>query len=342
MRETRAVAASAVLIDPTSGQVLALANRPAADPNRYARARDAERVNRAVVHQYEPGSTFKIVTMASALEQGKVRADQRVDCENGTYRYRGRLIRDIARYGILSAREVFEKSSNVGMVKIVRHVDPYELRDAIVRFGFSRRTGIELPGELDGSLSQVKNWSAQTQPSLAFGYEVGATVLQMASAISIIANDGVRVPPSVVLGLRDPDGRVQRFAPADSRRVIDGRVARELTAMMEGVVRRGSGTRARIAGYRVAGKSGTARKLVGGVYSDTEYVASFGGFAPASSPRLVALVVIDTPRGEHYGGQVAAPVFRRIMKDALSYVRAPHDEGAVTLARAPVAGREGR
>jgi len=341
MRDTRAVAASAILMDPASGQILALANRPAANPNRYSRATDAQRINRAVVHQYEPGSTFKIVTMASALEQGKVLADQRVNCEQGTYRYRGRLIRDISRYGILSAREVFEKSSNVGMVKIVRRVDPHLLRDTIVRFGFGSRTGIELPGELTGSLSQVSKWSAQTQPSLAFGYEVGVSVLQMASAISVIANDGVRVPPRVVLGLRDADGQVRRLAPPAPRHVIESAVAREITAMMEGVVLRGSGTRTRMGGYRVAGKSGTARKLLKSGYSDTEYIASFGGFAPVSSPRLVALVVIDTPRGEHYGGQVAAPVFRRIMEDALSYVRAPRDEGAVTLASAPRAAGAG-
>jgi cell division protein FtsI (penicillin-binding protein 3) len=332
MRDTRARAASAILIDPVTGQILALANRPAADPNRYNRATDDQRINRAVVHQYEPGSTFKIVTMAAALERRKVGPDQRFNCEQGSYTYRGRRIRDIARHGILSASEVFEKSSNVGMVKIVRKVDAHDLHDTIVRFGFGSRTGIELPGELPGSLRPVSDWSAQTKPSLAFGYEIGTTVVQMATALAVIANGGVRVPVRTVLGVRDADGRVHRLEEPDPYAVIDRGVARELTAMMEGVVVRGSGTRARLPGYRIAGKSGTARKVVGGRYSDTDYIASFGGFAPASAPRLVALVVLDTPRGLHYGGQVAAPVFRRIMEDALSYVRAPRDEGAVTLA----------
>jgi cell division protein FtsI/penicillin-binding protein 2 len=332
MRETRARATSAILIDPVTGQILALANRPAADPNAYGRANDAQRINRAVVHQYEPGSTFKVVSMAAALEQGKVRPDQRFDCERGTYNYRGRTIRDISAYGILTAREAFEKSSNVCLVKIVRPVDPYDLHDTIVRFGFGSRTGIELPGEVTGTLRDVADWSAQTQPSLAFGYEIGVTVLQMASALSVVANDGVRVPTRVLLGLRDANGRVHRFEPPEPERVIDSRIARELSAMMEGVVERGSGTRARLPGYRIAGKSGTARKLVDGRYSHRCYIASFGGFAPVSSPRLVALVVIDMPRGEHYGGQVAAPVFRRIMEDALRHVRAPRDAGAVTLA----------
>lgn len=341
MRDTRARAASAVLIDPVTGQILALANRPAVDLNRYSRATDGQRVNRAVVHQYEPGSTFKIVTMAAALEHGKVRPDQRVDCEQGSYTYRGRRIRDIARHGIIPASRVFEESSNVGMVKIVRRVDAHDLHDTIVRFGFGSRTGIELPGELPGSLHPVSDWSAQTKPSLAFGYEIGTTVVQMAAAFAAIANGGVRVPPRVVLGVRDADGRVYRFEGPEPYAVIDRDVAREMTAMMEGVVLRGSGTRARLPGYRIAGKSGTARKLVGGRYSDTDYIASFGGFAPASAPRLVALVVIDTPRGPHYGGQVAAPVFRRIMEDALRYVRAPRDEGAVTLAGARHPARAG-
>lgn len=332
IRDTRAKAASAVLMDPVSGQVLALANRPAADPNRYNRATDGQRINRAVVYQYEPGSTFKIVSMAAALERRKVRPNQRINCEHGTYSYRGRRIRDIGRHGILSASEVLEKSSNVGMVKIVSAVDAHDLHDTIVRFGFGSRTGIELPGELPGTLRPVSDWSDQTKPSLAFGYEIGATVLQMTTALSVIANGGVRVPARVVLGVRDEGGRVYRIEPPDPYAVVDRSVARELTAMMEGVVLRGSGTRARVPGYRIAGKSGTARKLVGGHYSDTDYVASFGGFAPASAPRLVALVVLDTPQGLHYGGQVAAPVFRRIMENGLSYVRAPRDEGAVTLA----------
>jgi len=341
MAETRARAASAVLLDPATGQVLALANRPAADPNRYGEATDDQRVNRAVVHQYEPGSTFKIVSMAAALEHGAVRPGQHFDCENGRYTYRGRSIRDIARNGILSAREVFEKSSNVGMVKIVRRLKPDHLRDTVARFGFGRRTGIELPGELPGTLHPVSKWSGQTQPSLAFGYEVSVTVLQMASALSVIANDGVRLPTGVVLGLRDADGHVHRFPTSEGHRAISRDTARVLKSLMEGVVIRGTGTRAGLSGYRVAGKSGTARKLVGGRYSETETIASFGGFAPLDSPRLVGLVVIDTPRGQHYGGQVAAPVFRRIMEDALGYVRAPRDEGALTLADARSSARRG-
>jgi cell division protein FtsI (penicillin-binding protein 3) len=338
MRETRAAAASGILMDPATGQILALANRPAADPNRYGRASDAQRINRAVVHQYEPGSTFKIVTMASALEHGKVRPDQLFNCEQGSYLFRGRRIRDIGRNGTLSARQVFEKSSNVGMVKIVHRIDPHDLRDTISRFGFGSRTGIELPGELTGSLYPVAKWSAQSQPSLAFGYEIGVTVLQMAQALSVVANDGVRVPTRLVLGVRDEDGRLNRLPSPESYRVIDSAAVRELTTMMEGVVQRGTGTQARLPGYRIAGKSGTARKLIDGRYSESDYVVSFGGFGPVSRPRLVGLVVVDTPRSATTGGVVAAPVFRRIMEDALVYVRAPADGPPAMLARSADGG----
>jgi len=332
MRETGAQAASAVVMDPATGQILALANRPAADANRYGQAGDQARINRAVVHQYEPGSTLKVVTMAAALEHGKVRPQQQVDCESGSYTFRRRRIRDTPPRGILSAAEVLEKSSNIGMVKIVNRLDRRTLHKKIADFGFGARTGIELPGESSGDLRPLAAWSAQTQPSLAFGYEISVTVLQMASALAVIANDGVRIPPRLVLGLRDADGRVRRFDPPPANRVISSRTARELTSMMEGVVLRGTGTRARLPGYRLAGKSGTARKVVDGRYSASDYMASFGGFGPVSWPRLVTLVVIDTPQGDHFGGQVAAPVFRRIMEDALSYVRAPRDEDAVILA----------
>jgi len=338
MRETRADAASGILVDPATGQILALANRPAADPNHYGRASDAQRINRAVVHQYEPGSTFKIVTMASALEHGKVRPDQLFNCEQGSYLFRGRRIRDIGRNGTLSARQIFEKSSNVGMVKIVHRIDPHDLRDTISRFGFGSRTGIELPGELSGSLYPVAKWSAQSQPSLAFGYEIGVTVLQMAQALSVVANDGVRVPTRLVLGVRDADGRLNRLQPPEPYRVIDSAAVRELTTMMEGVVQRGTGTRARLPGYRIAGKSGTARKLIDGRYSESDYVVSFGGFGPVSRPRLVGLVVVDTPRSATTGGVVAAPVFRRIMEDALVYVRAPADGPPAMVARSADGG----
>ena len=336
MRETGARSASAVLMDPTNGQILALANRPAADLNRYDKAGAAARINRAVVHQYEPGSTFKIVPMAAALELGTIRPDQRFDCERGSYRLGRRTIGDTSPNGLLSAREIMQKSSNIGMVKIARTLEPKTLRNAILRFGFGDRTGIELPGEQAGLLRPVSQWNAYSRASLAFGQEVGSTVLQMAAAFAIVANDGVRIPPRIVIGIRDHDGRLHRFAPPKARRVVSHRTARELTSMLEGVISSGTGRRAEVPGYRLAGKSGTAQKIVDGRYSETEYVASFGGFGPVRSPRIVGLVVLDSPRSDrHQGGQVAAPVFRRIMSDALRYLRVPGDRERLAVSREP-------
>jgi len=327
MRETGALAATGVLLDPATGQVLALANRPAADPNHYGQAHESERINRALVHFYEPGSTFKFVPMAAALEVGGLRSTERVFCENGVYTAGGRTIRDISPYGRLTPRQILEKSSNIGMVKITARLEPGELHEAISNFGFGARTGIELPGESLGLVRPVEKWSSFSQDSLAFGQEVAVTAIQMTSGLSVLANDGVRIAPRVVLGTRDPEGRVQLLrAPTPERVVTDGTAA-ELRGMLESVIETGTGTRASVWGYRMAGKSGTAQKAIDGEYSDTHYVASFGGFGPLSEPRLVGLVVLDSPRGkQHQGGRVAAPVFGRIMNEALRYLRVPTDE----------------
>jgi cell division protein FtsI (penicillin-binding protein 3) len=326
MRETGARAASAILLDPSNGQVLALANRPVADPNRYGSARDDQRVNRALVHFYEPGSTFKIVPMAAALDRGVVRTSQLIHCENGRYSVGPRQIHDVTPHQLLTPRQILEKSSNIGMVKVVQALGRHDLYDSITAFGFGLETGIELPGESPGSFAPVARWSGFTQASLAFGQEIGVTPLQMASALSAIANDGVRVAPRVVLGTRDAEGRLRRHSAPQGTRVISAGTAREITEMMEAVVERGTGRRAAIDGYRLAGKSGTAQKATVGGYSETEYIASFGGFGPVSAPRLVGLVVLDSPRGDrHQGGKVAGPVFGRIMVEALRHLRAPQD-----------------
>jgi cell division protein FtsI (penicillin-binding protein 3) len=326
MRETGAREASVILLDPNTGQIFALANRPAAALDRYAEATDAERLNRAVVSMYEPGSTFKIVPMAGALERNRLRPNEGVYCEKGTFRVGRRTIRDVASYKTLTARQVMAKSSNIGMVKITRKLQRQELWETIDRFGFGKETGIELPGECAGSLQPVSSWSGLSQDSLAFGQEIGVTALQMATAIAAVANDGVRVPPRVVLGTRGPDGRLLRFTPPRAEKVLDPRVARELQRMLEEVVKSGTGTRAAVPGYRIAGKSGTAQVALAGGYSDSSYVASFGGFGPVSGPRVAGLVVLHSPAGDRYhGGEVAGPIFGRIMSGALRHLRVPAD-----------------
>jgi cell division protein FtsI (penicillin-binding protein 3) len=329
VRETGAKAASAVMMDPRTGHVLAMANWPTLDANEFGKADLRERRNRAVTDMYEPGSTFKIVTMAGALSRGVVRSQERIFCENGRYKLGSRSIRDTGRHGYLTPTEILAKSSNIGMVKLVSRLDPEELWQTIDDFGFGSRTGIELPGESGGTVHPVRKWSGASQASLSFGHEINVTALQVASAFATIANHGVLLPPRVVRGFREHDGGFVAAPTPPARQVMQPAIAADLRRMLERVVAEGTSTRAAIPGYRVAGKSGTAQKIVNRAYSETEYVASFGGFAPASDPRIVALVVLDTPRGpRRQGGRVAAPAFRAIMEDALLQLRVPADREA--------------
>lgn len=328
MRETDARAGSAVLMDPRSGEVLALANRPTADPNQYGKASPEGRRNRAVVDLYEPGSTFKVVTAAAALDRATVSTEQVFDCEGGSIQIGGRRIGDRRRFGRLSVREILEESSNVGMIKVGRTLAPEVFYDYIRRFGFGQRTGIELPGERAGQLQKPSRWSALSPASLAIGHEIGVTAVQLASAVGAIANEGVLVPPRIVLATRDTSGRLTPASRGEPRRVLSRETARTLAGLLEGVVLRGTGKLAAVPGYRIAGKTGTAQKVIpGGGYSSSHYVASFAGFAPLRAPRLVGLVVLDSPSGgAHSGGLAAAPVFSRIMPEALAHLRVPPDE----------------
>jgi cell division protein FtsI (penicillin-binding protein 3) len=328
MRETRARAASAIVLDPATGEVLALANRPTADPNHYGHSTPDQRRNRAVVEVYEPGSTFKVVTAAALLDAGAVVPSETIHCENGAFAFAGRRIRDHHPYGLLTFREILEHSSNIGMVKAGGRLAHHSMHGYVSAFGFGRRTGIELPGEVSGLLAQAARWTPSTRASVSFGHEIGVTVLQMASAFAAVANDGELVPPRIVLGFRDAAGTVHPAPSAEPRRVISSRTAAVLTELLEGVVERGTGKSAQIPGYRIAGKTGTAQKVIPKVgYSTTEHMASFAGYGPVRRPRIACLVVLDTPAGGvHTGGLTAAPVFARIVSEALAYLRVPPDE----------------
>ncbi|NIM01803.1 MAG: PASTA domain-containing protein [Acidobacteria bacterium] len=331
MRRTGAKAATALILDSKTAQVLAMANRPTIDRSGPSDdwARSDGRANRAVEHMFEPGSTFKIVPMALAIEHDTIDLGERFYCHDGKpYRTSyGRTINDVSKNGMLTPTMVMAKSSNIGMTKINRRLDAATLREGILSFGFARRTGIELTAESPGTLAGLEKWSEFTHDSVSFGQEINVTALQIASAMATIANDGVRVEPRIGLGTQDADGRLTLFEPAPSHRVVSERTARTVRTMLEEVVEKGSGTAARLPGYRVAGKSGTAQKAVAGAgYSDTDFIASFAGFAPASDPRIVVLVVLDTPRGTRLqGGEIAAPVFASILAEALQYLRVPKD-----------------
>ncbi|MCP3981634.1 MAG: transpeptidase family protein [bacterium] len=329
MRRTGAGAATAILLDARTGEVLALANRPAADLARYSQASDAEKINRAAVHFYEPGSTFKVVSMAAILEHGAPRLNQRVFCENGLLLTEKRKIRDTKPHGWLTPYEIVARSSNIGMVKLAKNLTQRELWETVHSFGFGEQTGIELPGESAGSFLDVSRWSGFSHDSISFGQEIGVTAIQMASALGIVANDGVLVPPRVVLGTRDESGELRPKSPEKTRRVISTGTARHVRAMMERVVEKGTGMEAAIDGYRIGGKTGTAQKKAAGRtgYSTKHHIASFGGFGPGRDPRLVGLVLVDSPSGEiDDGGRIAAPVFRRIFTAALRHLRIPSDD----------------
>jgi cell division protein FtsI/penicillin-binding protein 2 len=327
MRETGARWASAVLIDPRSGEVLAMSSRPTADPNDYGSSNPEGRRNRAVTDAFEPGSTFKIVTVAAGLDTGAVHPEQRFDCGNGGIQVAGLRIGDYKPFGVLSLREIVENSSNVGMVRVSSMMKAATLDEYIRRFGFGDKTGIELPGEIRGILAPLAEWSGISAASLSFGHEIGVTPLQLAAAFAAVANDGVRVPPRIVLGTRDADGRFEPSERPEARRVVSSATAHTLGSILEGVIVRGTGRGAGVPGYRIAGKTGTAQKVIAGAYSDDLYVASFGGYGSARTPRVAGVVVLDSPSGDvHTGGAVAAPVFGRILADALAYLRVPADE----------------
>jgi cell division protein FtsI/penicillin-binding protein 2 len=327
LKETRerwnAVATTAVILDPRTGGILAMGVEPGFDANRFSRVpRDRQR-NRAVTDTYEPGSTFKVVTVSAALETGKVTPSTKFTLAP-TIEVADRTIHDAEPRGTqtMSVSQIISHSSNVGVVTLALGLGRQTLSEWIARFGFGKATGIEYPGESPGIVVHPDLWSGSTIGNVPIGHGIAVTPLQMASAFASIANGGVSVSPHVVE--RVVGGTV---AEPKQRRVISERTARQVTAMLRGVVDEGSGVEAAVPGYRVAGKTGTAAKPdpVNGGYSESRYVASFVGFAPAKNPRFVALVTVDEPRGTIWGGTAAAPAFRAIAEFALQYFQVPPD-----------------
>ncbi len=337
MSEFSPVGASVVVLRPQTGELLALASRPGFDPNDYSDAREESRKNRAVSDYYEPGSTFKVVTAAAALDAGRVRPNEVIWCENGSIVVgKHRFKEDRLPYGNLTFTEVLAKSSNVGAIKVGARLGGQEFLDYIRAFGFGRKSGIELPGESPGMLREVADWSGLSQASIAMGQEIGATPLQLAAALATVANDGVYVKPFVVGATVGPDGKREPPRPASpalSHRVIEANTARALRRMLQSVTIDGTGKAAAVRGYTVGGKTGTAQKIdASGRYSHGKYVSWFSGFVPADDPALVIVVMVDEPRGpKFHGGDVAAPVFSRIALPVLQYLGVPADSEAPLL-----------
>ena len=325
----------AILIRPDSGEILAMAATPSFNPNRYGDYPASHWRNRSVMDVYEPGSTFKIVAAAAALEEGVTTEDERIDCGGGFIRVAEHIIRDHRVFDVLDFREVIELSSNVGMIRIGQRLGRERLDRYIRAFGFGEASDIELSGESRGLIRPVERWGPVTVAAISFGQEIGVTPLQMVTAANVIAASGYLMRPRLVLGFENPDdGTMERRAkPEPIRRVVSEKTARRVTELLLGVVEHGTGKRAAIEGYSVAGKTGTAQKAVVGGYSDTDFIASFVGFSPAHRPSLTALVILDSPVGDHSGSRAGA-VFSDIVGRSLRYLGVPTDgESAVRVAK---------
>jgi cell division protein FtsI (penicillin-binding protein 3) len=322
----------AVVMEPDTGRVLAMANYPTFNPNSYFKYGPGNLRNRAISDSFEPGSTFKIFLVATALENHVIRAGDSFNCENGSYSYSGRTIHDTHPYGALNVSEILKYSSNIGAAKIGSRLGPQRLYAGLTGFGFGEKSDIDLPGEAGGMLRQQAKWYGIDLATISFGQGVTATALQIVSAVSAVANGGNLMKPYLVDHIADDSGNVlKQFGPQVKRRVISPQTAKTVAGMLEGVVNEGgTGTGAAVDGYRVAGKTGTAQKVDPATrgYSAKKRTASFVGFVPLDKPRLAILVVVDEPTTSPYGGVVAAPAFSAIAQQTLCYLKVPVERSA--------------
>jgi cell division protein FtsI (penicillin-binding protein 3) len=320
-------------MNPHDGRILAMASNPSFDPNRYRDFSNDERRNRAIQDQYEPGSTFKIVTASAGLEEGVVTPSQVIDCGNGVIEIANTPIHEHGghRYGMITFEEVMIHSSNVGAVRVGLALGQDRFYRYIRRFGFGERSGVLLPGEAQGQLRRTEKWTPLSNASISFGQEIATTPLQILDAIAAVANGGLRVQPRIVEKVVDAKGSTIDTPPqAAPVRVISEKTAAVLNEILKSVVARGTGAPAALAEHVVAGKTGTAQKPARGGYGD-KVVASFGGYVPADRPQLAILVVVDEPKGAEYGGTVAAPVFKEIAESTLRYLNVPPSIPARTI-----------
>ncbi|MSN25945.1 MAG: PASTA domain-containing protein [Geobacter sp.] len=321
--ESNAKNGMALVMESDTGKVLAMANYPTFNPNSYSHYSLAQLRNRVVADSFEPGSTFKVFTIASALDAGVIKESDVYNCENGNYRIADRTIHDDHPHSRLSISEIIKYSSNIGSAKIGFKMGEERLSRYLRNFGFGTRTGIDLPGESSGYMK--RNWYGIDLATISFGQGVSLSTMQLVTAVSAIANGGTLMKPYLVERILDDGGNeVQHFEPQALRRVISPETARKVSKMMETVTGEGgTGTKAAVDGYRVAGKTGTAQKVdpVTHTYSPSKRIGSFVGFVPADNPKLTIAVIIDEPQGVKYGGVVAAPAFKGIAQNTLAYLK---------------------
>ena len=329
IEQTHAISGTVVVENTRTGEILALANQPTFNPNLSKEITPEKLKNHAVSDVYEPGSTFKLVTLSAALEEKLTTPNELVDCQMGSIVYNGMRIRDSRPHGLLTVSDVLAESSDVGSIKVGMRLGDDRFYKYIRAYGFGQQTGIELPGETRGLTKPPSRWSKVSIAAISMGQEIGITPLQLVGLISTMANDGVYVAPRIVAATSQPQSGPQKIAfhPVNEHRVLSSYTAAEMRQMMQGVVLHGTGTKARLIGYTSAGKTGTAQKVdpATHAYSHTKYVASFAGFAPINNPAVTIAVVLDSAVGLHQGGQVSAPVFTRIAQQVLEYLHTPHD-----------------
>jgi len=322
-KKYNAKGASIIVMNPKTGEILAFANRPTYNLEEASKSTPESRTNRAIVFTYEPGSAFKIVTASAALQEGVIKEGDLINCEHGAYRVANHILHDHEPLGTITFKQVIEQSSNIGTTKVAQRLGPQRVYDYAHHFRFGMKTGIDLPGEARGMLKPVRQWSKTSIGAVPIGQEVTVTPIQLLGAISAIANDGVYMRPFVVKSIKDSRGQIIfQNTPKILDKVISKVTSKRMKAILYGVVQEGTGTKAAIKGVTVAGKTGTAQKVVSGIYSHAHFYATFIGFAPVDNPQLAAVVVFDEPHPAYYGGTVAAPVFSEAVGDSLKYLNA--------------------
>lgn len=316
VENTKAQSASIIVLDSKSGEILAMANQPSFNPNHILSMKDGRYRNRAMTDMFEPGSTIKPFSIINALESGKYHYDSQIDTSPGWININGDIVRDEHNNGVMSLTRILEKSSDVGVAKIILSLPPNSLCSLLQRCGFGQRSASAFPGEASGSLLAHTKWYPIEQATLSFGYGISVTAIQLAQAYSILAAGGKFYPPSLIKLDKPPMGK----------QIIDKDIAKQMLLMLEAVVKNGTGALAKVSGYRVGGKTGTANMVGRNGYEKNHFVSSFVGIAPITDPRLVVVVVIKDPQGKHQGGEIAAPVFARVMAGSLRLLNVLPDD----------------
>lgn len=326
VEKSKAKSGMAIVMAPGTGEILALALAPAFNPNAFDDVKKPLWRNRAITDPFEPGSTLKVFSAAAALEFANLSPKTTFNCENGAYRIGKNTVHDVHRYGVLSLQDIIKYSSNIGAVKISERVGAEKLHHTLRLFGFGQKTGVDGPAETSGLLMHHKHWTDIDTAAISFGHGISVSAVQLITAFSAIANDGVLMRPRIVQAITDQQGQIlQQFGPQEVRRVVSSRTAATLRDILQTVMLPGgTGVNAALEGYSACGKTGTARKIdESGTYASDRHVASFIGFAPAEKPQVAVLVVVDEPKTQIYGGAVAAPVFKKIAQTALNYLNVP-------------------